>query len=111
MTMTLYAYLLVSTDMQDVNNQKLGVLEYLAAQKLDMADMVSDTIRGKVDSRQRKIGKLLEYWSSGDVLVATTILCPAYSFQRRRTNRAPRLQAALSHIATIASHFDNVNLQ
>ena len=34
--MTIYAYLRVSTDMQDVNNQKLGVLEYCVAQKLSM---------------------------------------------------------------------------
>ncbi len=39
--MTIYAYLRVSTDMQDVNSQKLGVLEYCAAQKLGMPDMVS----------------------------------------------------------------------
>ncbi len=44
--------------MQDVNNQKLGVLEYCAAQKLGMPDMVSDTISGKVDWQQREIGKL-----------------------------------------------------
>ena len=57
--MTLYAYLRVSTDMQDVNNQKLGVLEYCAAQKLGMPDMISDTISGKVDWQQHEIGKLL----------------------------------------------------
>jgi hypothetical protein len=35
--------------MQDVNNQKLDVLEYCAAQKIGMSDMVSFTISGKVD--------------------------------------------------------------
>jgi DNA invertase Pin-like site-specific DNA recombinase len=40
--MTLYAYLRVSTDMQDVNSQKLGVLEYCAAQKLGVPEMVPD---------------------------------------------------------------------
>ncbi len=35
--------------MQDVNNQKLGVLEYCAAQKFGKPDMVSNTISGKVD--------------------------------------------------------------
>jgi DNA invertase Pin-like site-specific DNA recombinase len=71
--MTLYAYLRVSTDMQDVNNQKLGVLEYCAAQKLGMPDMVSDTISGKVDWQQREIGKLLERCGPGDVLVVAEI--------------------------------------
>ena len=45
--------------MQDANNQKLGVLEYCAAQKLGMPDMAPDTISGKVDWQQREIGKLL----------------------------------------------------
>jgi len=71
--MTLYAYLRVSTDMQDVNNQKLGVLEYCAAQKLGMPDMVSDTISGKVDWQQREIGKLLARCTPGDVLVVAEI--------------------------------------
>lgn len=71
--MTLYAYLRVSTDMQDVNNQKLGVLEYCATQKLGMPDMVSDTVSGKVDWAQREIGKLLARCAPGDVLVVAEI--------------------------------------
>ncbi len=63
--MPLYAYLRVSTDMQDVNNQKLGVLAYYAAQKLGMPDMVSDTISGKMDWQQREIGKLLGRCAGG----------------------------------------------
>jgi hypothetical protein len=49
--MALYVYLLVLTGMQDINNLKLGVLEYryCAAQKLDTYDMVSETVSGKVD--------------------------------------------------------------
>jgi hypothetical protein len=41
--MTLNACLRVLADMSDVNNQKLGVLEYCASQKLGMPDMLSDT--------------------------------------------------------------------
>ncbi len=52
----------VSTDMQDVNNQKLGVIEYCAEQKLGIPNMVSDTISGKVDWQQREIGKLLMHY-------------------------------------------------
>jgi len=36
--MPLYASLHVSSDLQGINNQKLGVLEYCAAQKLGMQD-------------------------------------------------------------------------
>ena len=71
--MALYACLRVSTDMQDVNNQKLGVLEYCATQKLGMPDMVSDTISGKVDWQRREIGKLLGRCAPGNRLVMAEI--------------------------------------
>ena len=57
--LALPAGLRMSTDMPDVNSQKLGVLGYCAVQKLGMPDMISDTISGKVDLQQREIGKLL----------------------------------------------------
>lgn len=71
--MTLYAYLRVSTDMQDVNSQKLGVLEYCAAQKLGVPEMVPDTVSGKVEWEKREIGKLLARCVPGDVLVVAEI--------------------------------------
>jgi DNA invertase Pin-like site-specific DNA recombinase len=71
--MTLYAYLRVSTDTQDVNNQKLGVLEYCATQKLGVPELVPDTVSGKVAWEQREIGKLLERCAPGDVLVVAEI--------------------------------------
>lgn len=71
--MTLYAYLRVSTDMQDVNSQKLGVLEYCAAQKLGIPEMVPDTASGKTDWQQREIGKLLTRCAPGDILVVAEI--------------------------------------
>lgn len=71
--MTLYAYLRVSTDMQDLNNQKLGVLEYCAAHKLGVPELVSDTASGKTDWRQREVGQLLARAAPGDVLVVAEI--------------------------------------
>lgn len=71
--MPLYAYLRVSTDTQDLNNQKLGVLEYCATQKLGMPELVEDTVSGKVSWQQRAVGQLLARCAPGDVLVVAEI--------------------------------------
>lgn len=71
--MTLYAYLRVSTDAQDVNNQKLGVLEYCAKRSLGMPVLIEDTASGKTDWDKRELGALLHRCSPGDVLVIAEI--------------------------------------
>ena len=71
--MTLYAYLRVSTDAQDVNNQKLGVLEYCATRSLGVPVLVEDTASGKIDWDKRELGALLNRSSPGDVLVVAEI--------------------------------------
>lgn len=68
-----YAYLRVSTDAQDVANQKLGVLEYCAQQGFGAPHLVEDTVSGKVDWQKRKIGELLMTIPEGSVLVAAEI--------------------------------------
>lgn len=67
------AYLRVSTDAQDVANQKLGVLEYCAAQAWPAPQLVEDTVSGKVAWQQRKIGELIQTMPAGSVLVAAEI--------------------------------------
>jgi DNA invertase Pin-like site-specific DNA recombinase len=71
--MTLYAYLRVSTDAQDVNNQKLGVLEYCARQNLGGPVLVEDTASGKMNWSERELGALLSRTSPGDILVVSEI--------------------------------------
>lgn len=71
--MALFAYLRVSTDMQDVNTQKLGVLEYCANRKLGVPEVVEDTVSSKVDWRQREIGVLLGSCVAGDVIVVSEV--------------------------------------
>lgn len=69
-----FAYLRVSTDAQDVANQKLGVLEYCAGQKWASPQLVEDTASGKTDWRGRKIGELITAtMPPGSVLVAAEI--------------------------------------
>lgn len=68
-----YAYLRVSTDAQDVANQKLGVLEYCAKQGFGAPLLIEDTVSGKVEWQKRKIGELLTNIPPGSVLVAAEI--------------------------------------
>lgn len=77
--MALFAYLKVSTDTQDVNMQKLGVLEYCANRKLGVPELVEDTVSSKVDWRQREIGVLLGSCVAGDVIVVSELSCLARS--------------------------------
>lgn len=70
---SVFAYLRVSTDAQDVANQKLGVLEYCAQQGFGAPVLVEDTASGKTDWQKRKIGELLQAIPPGSVLVAAEI--------------------------------------
>lgn len=67
-----YAYLRVSTDAQDVANQKRGVVEYCAAKQWVPA-FVEDTISGRTPWRERTLGQLLDRMQSGDVLVVSEV--------------------------------------
>ncbi|MEJ2766855.1 recombinase family protein [Photobacterium sp. MCCC 1A19761] len=68
-----YAYLRVSTDSQDVLNQKHGILEY--ANKTGLADLVfvEDAVSGAKKWRQRKLGALLEGMTEGDTIVFSEV--------------------------------------
>ena len=61
-------YLRVSTGRQDLENQKLGILE-LANKKGWKLEIFEETVSGKVSYKYRKLGKLIDSLNSGDVLV------------------------------------------
>ena len=69
-----YAYLRVSTDAQDVDNQRHGVLEYANSHGLAGLVFVEDSASGKTPWRERKIGALLqETCNRGDTVVFAEI--------------------------------------
>lgn len=70
--MVVYAYLRVSTDAQDVANQKKGVIEYCAERKWQPA-IIEDTSSGRTPWRSRPLGKLLDSMAAGDVLVVSEV--------------------------------------
>lgn len=70
----IYAYLRVSTDAQDVENQKHGILEYANKRGLAGIQFVEDTVTGKKPWKERKIGELLtQRAKKGDVLIFAEI--------------------------------------
>lgn len=71
--MTNFAYLRVSTNAQDMKNQKLGILDYCNANHITPVNYIEDTAGGKVPWQQRAIGKILSESANGDVIVAAEI--------------------------------------
>lgn len=68
--MTVYAYLRVSTDAQDVENQKHGILEYANKKDLGKIVFIEDTASGKKAWTDRKLGELVNDTSaSGDTIL------------------------------------------
>lgn len=64
-----YAYLRVSTDKQDVENQKVGILEYAAARNIQIDEFVQDVVSGTKDWQKRALGNLIQSAKSGDSLL------------------------------------------
>ena len=68
--MTVYAYLRVSTDEQDVENQKHGILEYANSNNLSGLKFVEDNASGKTNWKERKSGGLmLNTMQKGDTIL------------------------------------------
>jgi predicted site-specific integrase-resolvase len=59
MTMVIYAYLRVSSDKQDIHNQRHGILEYANMHTLSPIHFIEDTISGREKWESRGIGSLL----------------------------------------------------
>ena len=69
-----YAYLRVSTDRQDVDNQKHGILDYANTHGITNIKFIRDEASGKIKWRDRKIGKLLtEIVQSHDTVIFAEI--------------------------------------
>ena len=68
--MTVFAYLRVSTDQQDVTNQRHGIYDYANAHQLGPLRFVEDTSSGQIRWRDRMIGQLLTKTAQqGDVVI------------------------------------------
>ena len=68
-----YAYLRISTDKQDVDNQRHGILEYANRHNLTGLNFIEDTVSGKKKWKDRKLGELIGTLVNGDVIVFAEI--------------------------------------
>ncbi len=72
--MAVYAYLRVSTDSQDTENQRTGVDAKARALGLVIDKyIIDDGISGTVDPSKRKLGKLLKQIQPGDVIIVSEL--------------------------------------
>ena len=71
--MPTYAYIRVSTDAQDLNNQRHGVIEYAKKHGLEPMVFFEDTASGKKSWRERDLGRLLDQATAGDVLLVAEV--------------------------------------
>ncbi len=67
------AYIRASTGKQDVNNQKLAILEFARHANLKVDEFVEVTISSRKTSKQRRIDELLEKLVDSDTLIVTEL--------------------------------------
>jgi DNA invertase Pin-like site-specific DNA recombinase len=68
-----YAYLRVSTDQQDIEKQKHGILIYANQQGIANLEFVEDVASGKLNWQKRKIGTLIESMATGDTIIFSEV--------------------------------------
>ena len=73
MTKTIFAYLRVSTDAQDTQNQKHGIISYAKEKSFENVEYISDSVSTKIDWRERKLGEMVKNANSGDVIIFSEI--------------------------------------
>ncbi|WHA07760.1 recombinase family protein (plasmid) [Candidatus Megaera polyxenophila] len=67
------AYIRTSTDKQELNNQKLAILEYAQKNNLKINEFVEIQMSSKKTPKQRRIEEVLEKLSSTDMLIVTEL--------------------------------------
>ncbi len=67
------AYIRASTDKQDIQNQRLQVLEYANSHQLQVDDFIQITISSRKTTKQRRIDELLAKLNDSDTLIVTEL--------------------------------------
>jgi putative DNA-invertase from lambdoid prophage Rac len=68
-----YAYIRISTDKQNIENQRFEILKYADAKKLAIDEWVEETVSGVKSVKDRKIGIVLGKMKSEDILLVTEL--------------------------------------
>jgi DNA invertase Pin-like site-specific DNA recombinase len=67
------AYIRASTDKQDIQNQRLQILDYANTHKLRIDEFIAITISSRKNTKQRRIDELLAKLTDLDTLVVTEL--------------------------------------
>lgn len=67
------AYIRASTDKQDLNNQKLEILEYARKHRLEVDDFIQITISSRRTSKDRRIDEMISTLNGADTLIVTEL--------------------------------------
>jgi len=73
MSVKYFAYLRVSTDAQDVKNQKTGVSEYCLKMGFAPVEWIEDTASGKIAWQERELGNVINTCREGDILIVSEV--------------------------------------
>jgi len=68
-----YAYIRISTDKQDLENQRYVILEYVNKKKLGNVSFIEETVSGKVSWKNRKLKELIIQLQKGDNLIVAEL--------------------------------------
>ena len=66
-------YLRTSTDKQEINNQRLEILEYARKEGLLVNDFIEAQVASRKSLGERKMGELFEKLNAGDILIVTEL--------------------------------------
>ncbi len=66
-------YIRVSTDKQDLNNQRLSILDYARKKKIEITRFVKIKISSKRSSKERKIDELVQNLKAEDTLIVSEL--------------------------------------
>lgn len=69
----IYSYIRVSSDQQNCANQKYEVECYAAKNNITINEYIEETISSRKPLKYRKLGKLLNKLSKGDIVISTEI--------------------------------------
>ncbi len=71
--MGIYAYIRISTEMQNCASQKYEIEKYCEKNGLTVSEWTTESVSGTITVEKRMLGELLERMNEGDVLVCTEL--------------------------------------
>ncbi len=69
----IYGYIRVSTDKQNIENQKFEIQKFTSQHNLVVNRWITETISSTSDLNKRKLGKILKQLKTGDILITSEL--------------------------------------